>query len=529
MRHVCFLLFCCLHISIQAQKKTTKIEIINADYLVFDEQLGKGAKRLLGNVQMKHEDALMFCDSAYFYTNNSLDAFGRIRVLQGDSMQLYGDSLNYDGNTRIAKLKGNITLISPDMNLTTNNLDYNRKNNFVYYYGGGTLVNKKENNTLKSRQGYYYLQTRSFFFKKDVVLTNPEYTMKSDTLQYNELSEMVIFHGPTTIQAQQNFIYCETGWYDTRKDVSQYINNAYIISGSQRISGDTIWYDRKNGLGIITCFVTIRDTAEKLEITSDKAYIFEKKDSALITEHALMKQIFSEDTLFLHADTFIIQTIRDTGMSRLPSPPIPTIENDTLPDDSASVKNEDKRILYAFHHVKFYKEDMQGKCDSLVYSFPDSSISMYRNPILWSEANQLTADFIKIHTYDTVVHSLYLTDNAFIVSEVDSTRFNQIKGNNMKGHFVSNKLHTINVMENCESVYYAKDDAGKFVGVNLAESEKMRIVIDEDQIQSITYIGKPSATLYPLYELSEEELKLKGFRWLNASRPRDMFDVFLHK
>jgi lipopolysaccharide export system protein LptA len=512
---------------LSAQKKTTKIEILNADALEYDETLGKGAKRLIGNVQLKHDDANMFCDSAYFYSNNSIDAFGNIRVLQGDSLQLYGDSLNYNGNTKIAKLRGNIRLNSPDMSLTSNFLDYDRKKNFAYYFGGGSMVNKKENNTLTSNQGYYYPSSRSFFFKNNVKLTNPEYVMTSDTLQFNEVTEIVFFHGPTTIKAQDNFIYCENGWYNTRKDESKYFKNAYIITGTQRIEGDTLFYNRKKGLGELTCNVLINDTAEKLQIFSDKAFIFEKSDSALITQNALLLQIFTDDTLFLHADTFIIQTIKDTTQTFVPDSANiieNTFEENT---DSTDTKNDDKRILYAFRSVKFYKQDMQGKCDSLVYSFLDSAISMYREPIIWNEENQLTADFIKIRTYDTIVHSLYMINNAFIISEVDSIRYNQIKGKDMTGTFKNNKLNRILVEGNGQSIYYGKDEDNKFIGVNVAESTNILITIGEDKIENITYIGAPQATLHPLYELSQEELILDGFKWHSNIRPRNMFDLFL--
>ncbi|CAG0953095.1 MAG: organic solvent tolerance protein OstA [Bacteroidetes bacterium] len=512
-----------------SQNKPAKIEIINADALEFDETLGKGAKRLIGNVQLKHDDATMYCDSAYFFTNNSIDAFGNVRVVQGDSLQLYGDSLKYNGNTKIAKLRGNIRLNSPEMSLSSNFLDYDRKKNFAYYYGGGTLINKKENNTLTSKQGYYYPGSRSFFFKDNVKLTNPEYVMTSDTLQYNELSEIVLFHGPTTIKAQDNFIYCENGWYNTRRDESKYFKNAYIITGTQRIEGDTLFYNRKKGIGELTCNVLINDTAEKLQIFSDKAYIYEKNDSALITQNALLVQLFSEDSLFLHADTFIIQTIKDTTHTlEIESDSISIIENSQNEKaDSTQTKKEDKRILYAFHSVKFYKQDMQGKCDSLVYSFLDSAISMYKEPIIWNEENQLTADFIKIRTYDTIVHSLYMVNNAFIISEVDSARYNQIKGKDMKGSFVNNKLHRILVEGNGQSIYYGKDDNNKFIGVNVAESTNILIAVGEEKIEHITYIGSPQATLYPLNELNSEELLLKDFKWYANIRPRSMFDLFV--
>ncbi|HRN42329.1 MAG TPA: OstA-like protein, partial [Vicingus sp.] len=93
-------------------QKTSQIEVLNANSLEFDQSLGNNAKRLIGDVQFKHDNALMFCDSAYFYSEtNSMDAFGRVRITQGDTLQLFGDSLNYSGVTKKALLRGNIKLI----------------------------------------------------------------------------------------------------------------------------------------------------------------------------------------------------------------------------------------------------------------------------------------------------------------------------------------------------------------------------------------------------------------------------------
>lgn len=494
---------------LQAQQQA-KIEILNANSLEYDETLGKNAKRLIGDVQFKHEDALMFCDSAYFYSeSNSMDAYGHVKILQGDSLQLFGDSLNYSGETQKALLRGNIRLINNDIELSTSFLDYDRKQNMAYYYGGGKVVSQKENNTLVSDLGYYYADSKFFFFKKEVVLTNPEYTIEGDTLQYGSQSKIVTFLGPTTITSKNDFIYCENGWYNTNTNTSKFFENSYLYSDNKIITGDTLYYERETGYGNITCNGAINDTLENIILQGDLIHLFQQKDSVMITNEALMMQLFDTDTLFLHADTFNVST--------------QFISNDSVPTQTDTIRN-----LMAYHHVKFFKSDMQGKADSLVYNFSDSTVNFYKDPIIWSKENQLTAIFIYLQMKDGTIDAIYLNEEAFIISKADSLfeHFNQISGGNIVGYFKDKNLHKIRVIENAQTIYYARDDEGKYIGVNKAEGNDMLIFLEDNQLSSLTFIKDPEAILYPINEPSPKDLVLKGFDWQIKERPNNQFDIF---
>ncbi len=511
---VLFLLFT----TISFAQKPTKIEILNANTLEFEKQKGVDVKRLIGDVQLKHDDALMFCDSAYIYSNsNTMDAFGHVRITQGDSLQMFGDSLKYNGNTKIAILRGDIRLINKDMTLTTNYLDYNRTDNVAYYYGGGKMVNNKENNTLTSEEGYYYSNGQAFYFKKNVVLINPEYTIEADTLNYNSVSEIVNFLGPTTIKSKANFIYTENGWYNTKSNKSKFYNNAYLFSEEKLIEGDTLYYDRELGFGEIICNGTITDTVENIIIKGDKAHLFELQDSAMITEEAMLMQIMDDDTLYMHADTLIISTqyvLRDSMLNT---------------NDSIQILGDTVRTLFAYNHAKFYKSDMQGKADSVVYNFSDSTINFYNDPIIWSKDNQITADFIYLLMADGDLDRMFMEKNAFIISKADTLldNFNQIKGKNMIGYFAKKEIYKIDVKQNSETVYYAIDDLGKYIGVNKMSGNDMLIFLHAKEIESITFIKDPEGSLNPLKEVSPKDVILKGFNWRIKERPTDMFDIFV--
>ncbi len=491
-------------------QKSNQIEILNANSLEFDQTLGINAKRLLGNVQFRHENALMFCDSAYFYSEtNSMDAFGHVRVTQGDSLQLYGDSLNYNGVTKIALLRGNIRLVNAEVTLTTNFLNFNRVQNIAYYFGGGTIISRNENNTLTSKQGYYYPDTKSFFFKHNVLLKNPEYTIVCDTMQFNSSSKLANFYGPTTITNADNFIYCENGWYNTKSNVSKFFNNAYLYSDKKIIKGDSLYYERNSGYGEILCNGSINDTIENVLLKGDLIRFFQQKDSVMITKEALLIQQFTDDTLFMHADTFKLST--------------QFIKNNTTPNQTDTIRN-----LFAYHHVKFFKLDMQGKADSVLYNFSDSTVNFYHDPVIWSKENQLTAEFICLQMKDKKIHKIYLNYDAFIISKADSlfAHFNQIKGDSMIGYFKHDELHKIDVIQNAETIYYGRDEEGKYIGVNKAKGNNMLIFIEDNKLASLTFIKDPTATLYPIKEPSPKDVTLNGFNWRTKERPKDKLEIF---
>jgi len=513
-----FLLFFVAQISVGYTQKAAKIEILNANSLEYDESTGKKAKKLIGNVQLKHDDALMFCDSAYVFSEtNTMNAYSNVKITQGDSLQLFGDSLIYDGNTKKAILRGNIRLVNKDITLTTQFLDYDRTTNVAYYYNGGKMISRGDQDTLTSQKGHYHSESQAVFFKENVILKNPQYTIFSDTLKYQSQTETVFFLGPTTIKSNQNLIYTENGWYNTTTNISEFYGNSYLYSENRFIYGDTIYYNRNVGVGKITCHAIIQDTTARLEIHGDDVIMFEQKDSAIITKEALLMQFMDNDTLFMHADTFKIYTTYQ-----------PVISQDSLAITQDTARVDTVRNLLAYHNAKFFKSDMQGKADSIVYNFADSTVNFYVEPVIWSNENQLTADFIYLLLSNKEIHSIYMKENAFIISKADSIlpNFNQIKGENMVGYFVEKKLHKIEVNKQAETIFFAKDDDEKYIGVNKASGNNMLIFLAENTLKSITFIKDPEGVFYPIKEPSPKDLILKGFNWNDSEKPKSKFDVF---
>ncbi len=498
MRKLLFILLIVnCQLSIFAQDAPRKIELLHANELQYDERQTGKVRRLLGDVQFKHDDALMFCDSAWLYSEtNTMDAFSRVHINQGDTLNLYGDKLNYNGNTKVAVVTSNVVLIDKEIKLTTDRLTYDRATGVSNYTTGGKIVQKED--TLTSVFGYYYSGEKMLHFRKNVVLLNPKYTINCDTLKYKTTTEVAYFLGPTVIVSDENTIYCENGWYDTRNDVSQFNQHAKITSKEQTITGDSIYYDRATGFGKAINNIVVRDTVQEVVINGNYGEFFRADEKTIVTGKALMKQNMDGDTLYLHADT--LKTTLDTI--------------------------SDKRTLFAYHKAKFFKNDFQGMCDSLVYSYKDSAISLFHLPVLWNDSNQLTADTIFLQLANGKIHEMKMRNIAFIISSEDTTHYNQIKGKNMNGFFKDSKLYKVHVIGNGQTLYYAREEGKPLENVNKAESSDLLIFIDSNKVETITFINKPDATLHPLKELAVEELVLKDFSWKVLLRPKKIEDIF---
>jgi lipopolysaccharide export system protein LptA len=467
----------------------------DADNMEYDRNLASGAYRLLGNVVFRHEKAIMYCDSAYFYSeDNSLDAFDNVYINQADSLHLYGDFLHYDGNTRVANVRKNVRLISEETNLYTDALDFDLKSNVGYYTRGADIVSGQ--NKLNSREGYYYSNSTMYFFKDSVVIINPDYTIYSDTLKYNTTTNISYFLGPTEIISDSNYIYCESGWYNTETDISFLKDNARLQNPKQTIKGDSLYYERANGYGEAYKNVELLDTEQKIILKGNFATYNEITEDALITDKAVLIQITEPDSLYVHADTL-------------------TSEIDT----------SGYKIMKAYNRVKMYKSNLQGKCDSMSYTFKDSVIRLYYEPVLWSEEHQLTSEYIEILTKNRQIDELHMIRLAFIISQEDTVKFNQVKGKEMICYFRDNDLYKVDVKGNGQTVYYPKD-GDEIIGVNKAESSDLIIYLEENEIKEIIFYTKPDATLYPLEKAPQNELKLKDFIWLDRYRPYKKEDIF---
>jgi lipopolysaccharide export system protein LptA len=491
-----FLLFFVPTAFLLGQKKVIQIKQADTGYL---QKSSTGSVNILvGSVILEHEGALMYCDSARVYqaTNNS-EAFGNVKINQGDTVFLYGDQLFYNGTTRIANVKGNVRMVDPEMTLYTDALTFNRMSQTANYNTGGRIISGE--NTLTSEIGIYYSNFKRFHFKKDVVLLSPRYTIHSDTLIYLSESEIAKFRGPTRIFNDSSFIYTERGQHNTQSEISYFTTASYIYDAGKLIKGDSIYHESAPGFGRIFGNAFIHDTVEQQLIVGDYAEYISEPEGSFVTGNAILSIIMEGDSLHIHGDTLIYQAAEIGGVKEL-------------------------RIFYG---VRMFKSDFQGASDSLYYDDRDSIFKMYGLPILWNENTQMTSDSIYLEIKDEKLDSLHLYNNAFLISITDSSDFDQIRGRDMFGSFLDNQLHVMHVIGNGQTAYHIREGDGTYVGLNRADCSNMRIMFSDNEVSKIVFLVKPEAKLYPPLLLPEDEKHLKGYRPRFSERPLSKKDLIL--
>jgi lipopolysaccharide export system protein LptA len=494
-----------IHIQTQTQKQTQvrkRIDLKHADddFIERDKESRKDWHRLIGNVWLIHNEISMKCDSAHWFPDkDQVIAFSRIHIEQGDTLDITGNYLFYDGTTEQALMNENVELIDKKTHLFTNSIKYDVRNEIAQYTDSGRIINGK--NTLTSHIGIYYVSNSLFHFKDSVKIVNPDYVMKGDTMDYNTKTETAFFTGPSEMKGDSIYLYCEKGWYDTKNDITRIWENAVIDNNSQRIFGDSIYYDSNSGYGQSWGSISIIDTTNSIIVKGNYAWYYKKPEKFMVTDSAMFIQVLSDkDSLFLHSDT---------------------ISAVTLPDSAG----KEYRLMRAFHGCKIFSKDLQAKCDSLSYSFQDSIIRLYRLPVLWSAENQLTSDTMAIYTKNRKTDRMELYYSAFVASQVDSLRFNQIKGRTLTGYFENNELYKININGNGESIYYLVD-GDDIIGKNSAKCASIEIMVNKGKIQQIWERQSPEGVIDPPSKSPNANNHLEGFNWLDSIRPRKVADIF---
>lgn len=478
------------------EPKKEKIEILRAGTLESNEKIAANAQRLIDSVLIRHKEVLVWCDSAYKYpVSNRVDAFGRVHIKQGDTLHLYAQTIHYDGNRSFARAYGNVRLVNKTTTIYTDTLDYDLSSKIAYYDDSGKIVDSTT--TITSDIGKYFVDADLFNLYRNVVGVNKEFTLESDTLNYNTKTGRIFIYGPTTIRDSANTLYSERGWYDSKTGEAELLQRPVIENKTQRLSARYIKYLKSIKTGLARGSVRIHDTENQSIILGNLAEYNDSLGTAMVTDSAVYMNYNDTDTLFLHADT--LRTVPDTL--------------------------EGEKIISAYYGVRFFRSDVQGICDSMVYYTRDSLIQLHRNPVIWSEIHQLSANLIEMKQNVNAPDELHLTNNSFIISKQDSGRFDQIKGKEMVGYIIDRKLRYIDVNGNGQTLYYAREKE-EIVGLNRAESSKIKITFKDGQIYRISFLKSPEGELKPLFELTEEDKKLPGFEWKIYLRPLSKYDIF---
>lgn len=483
-----------------------------AENLSYDESRIAGAQIVKGNVVFRHEEAHMYCDSAYFYEGtNSLDAFGHVRFVQGDTLHGFGDKLYYNGNTKLARMRQHVKLVhgkneeNPTI-LTTDSLNYDRAAGVAYYFTGGTI--KDSLNTLTSVRGNYRPNTKQAVFSRQVKLVHPNFVMTSDTLLYNTESKIADIISPTLIiYDNETDIHTSRGHYNTSLERSVLLDRSVVhhIDG-KTMTGDTLYYDKLIGFGEVTGKMQIVDSAQQMTLYGNYGQMWEEDSRGYATDSALMIDWSDkEHYTYIHADTLHTRTLHYT--------------------DTSGVDSTYRRVR-AYYGVRVWRDDMQMVCDSMVYIGLDSTMHLYVNPVCWSENQQIAADSMVVYIVNGSVEHAVGYSNALCVMEDTLGTFNQMSGKEVTAYLEEGEVKLVDMDGNALTIYYPKEEDGEFVGMNTTESSYIRMYVEGRKIHHIRFTKETTGILYPMDQIPEGADRLANFFWADKMRPVDAKDVF---
>ena len=491
---------CAVYAQNTLDNNTIKVEILNADRAVSKASLGR--TDMFGNVAFKHDSIVLHCDSAYFYdAHNSFDAFGHAHLHFSDTLNMYSESINYSGNTRIAKATKNVVLQDNTKTLYTDTLYYYRDFDYGYYPNRGRIID--DENTLLSIHGFYYTKRKEIHFQDSVVLFNEDNKLISDTLVYHTDTKIANIVGPTHIYGKnERYMYCELGWYNTTNDDSDVRKNIYAIDKSQMTKCQRATYDSQTQIGRFYNQIEMIDTAQNVIVKGNYGEYHRNRYYGFIVDSAMAVFVDDHlDSLFMHSDTLFMRM-----------------------DTTNSITH-----LFAYHKSKFFKSDLQGACDSIAVVMADSTMRMYTMPVLWAEKSQLTSDSIYFFMSDNKIDSILFYGNGFIISNDTTDTYNQVKGRLVTAYFVENEIKKIVVKGNAESLYYIRDDDKELIGIDKATAAMLYIIIEDNEFKSVTYLNGATAVTYPESEIAKPDLKLKGFKLQNNRKPLRKEDIFIRE
>ena len=529
------------------------VTLINADRLSYyrPDSLTE-LQTLAGHVQLKQENTLFICDSAVLNKKTRmLEAFGNVHIIDNDTVNIRSQYLQYFVETKIANLKNNVSLTDSKSTLFTNELQYDMNMKIGEYHNGGKLIN--QTSVLTSKEGTYYEELKDVYFKKDVDLKDPKYTLKTDSLLYNTATQIATFIAPTTIiDSSKRVINTSDGFYDTRNRKAFFGKRPVLHDGAVKIIADFIESDDSTGISNLRGRAVYVDSAQGVSVLANSIKANRDDGTFLATQHPLMIIKQDKDSIYITADTLYSGRLskmpgykdtsrrqRDTAkriaaeLTLTSQPPENKKTGKATPAASKPAKatTENKndstdRYFQAWYHVRIFSDSMQAVSDSLFYSGKDSIFKLFTDPVMWASKSQITGDTIYLYTKNKNPDRLYVFENGFAVNLSDKNMYNQIKGNRLNGYFTNGEIDYMRAQGNAESIYYIKDEKNALVGINNATSDIIDMRFKNKELHKVVFISEVVGTMYPIKQATEQNKILRNFKWLEDKRPKTKFELF---
>ncbi len=504
--------------SAQNAPQGQKVRLIHSDFFQKTPEKYNGNPYFSGNVQFEHQGSLLSADEVIFYEEqNFVKAIGNVKLQNADGSVITAGEMEYDGNSQKGIAKKNVVLTDPKQTIKTETLYYDRISNKAYFNTGGTISDAS--NVMYTKSATYDLSSKMIDFTGNVKINNPEYTVEGTNIKQNQNTNTADFFGPTTITNKQNpanQVYTERGSYNMNSKEVYLKKNSRINYNDKILTGDDMYFNQITGFGRAKGNVTLRDPKERRFMKGGYGEIFEKKDSAMMTDRPYAVKILEKDSMYFSAQKILAYQKVDA--------------TDPL---------KKKSFLRAYRKLRMFKSNIQVRADSLSFNETDGIMHLFGKPIAWSGEKQITGDKIEAYfdTQNEYIDSLKVVGNAFAISKADSLNlkdeFNQVKGKLMTVYYKENKIQLAKVIGNAQAITYADDQNEKTketerIGVSLSTCGTIEAEFEENKVQIITCNVGANVDTFPMSQISREKRFFPDFNWNTKDRLRKWQDIFLN-
>jgi len=562
--------------SVDSFNRGNKLGLGSKSFIYAIDNEGIEYDTLIEDVKITQDSLFLFCDRAYVIDKAYVEAIGEVSVVQGDSIEIFADSLIFNDKNDLAHAYGEVIFRNNNKELHTTEAVYDINSKTVTYKKGATLYN--EGTELISQTGIYDIDQKKAFFSGKVVVRDSSSILNSDSLNYDLAREMIYIISPTNIYTDSTAIYCEGGYFDYKSEQGKFYNNLQIITGSKSILADRVHYYAKEDKYKFSGYPVIND--ENSRAKADTIIYFDKENKVELIGNAYFKdadrelksyridynldndkyetrgrsEVIDENGRLLQADKLyrdkegndIAQSnvsLRDEKQAttlkgdRLvlnsenseykafnnEGQPLLIKEFDTdslfLKSDTLFYQNQDSiENFRGKENVQFLKGGISGRASNLSYLPQDSIYIFYGKPIMWSDSIQISGDTLKIIMSNANLASMEVVGNAFMIMQNSMGSFDQVKGDKIVNHFSENVLAKSVVEGNVEMVYFMYED-GSLEGVNHSLCGGLQFIFKNEEMDEIKFIDKPSSKFEKGEEVDIESNNLQGFVWEIKRKP----------
>ena len=514
---------------------------------------------LAGNVKLKQNTSYFYCDSCVINSNtNTFEAWGNVHINDADTVNIYSSHLRYFINKKLAFLDGGVRLTDGKGTLTTPELEYDMTTDIGIYKRGGKVTNKKT--VLTSKEGFYYAALRDVYFKNNVELKDPAYNIKTDSLLYNTTSQTARFIAYTVIKdSSGRTVETKEGFYNLQTGKAEFGGRPVVKDGKLTITANNIAIDDSTGISHAKGNVIIIDSVQHTTIIAGEVFSDNKRDRILATRKPLMIVKQDDDSIYIAADTLFSARLTDlnqkkdavvkSSIAKVSTEKDSVVKNSIVKDSVVKkpiikdflvkdtvkgikvldLKNKDStnRYFEAYRNVRIFSDSFQVICDSMFYSFKDSTFRLYQDPILWAkEKTQITGDTILLFTKNKKADRMKVFENSFLVNMLETGVYNQVKSTRMDAYFKDGNIDSVRANGSAQCIYYLQDEDSAYTGINETKSDIMDIYFNKQAVQKVIFRSSVTGTVWPIKQKDPGKMKLENFRWLDAKRPKTKFDLF---